>query len=165
MLIRAIAFAVGLAVAGGLSQFPEYSQQYTQRLAGAVDALNGVVEAFDTDAGKLGMTRAQALEALSESGGLGEARAQSMRIVFARQDKLSQDLTALNTASPVARAAQAWRMTDAEIARQAWQDFRPAVPLSSQSILLAMVGFLGGWILTGILCTAAGAVLGRRKAV
>lgn len=165
MLIRVVALAAGLAVAGGLSQFPEYSQQYTQRLAGAVGALSDVVEAFDADARRLEMTRAEALQELSESGRMGEARAQSMRIVFARHDRLSQDLAALKNASPVARVARAWRMNDAEIARQAWQDFRLAVPLSSQSLVLALLGFLGGWALTGMLCTAAGAVLGRRKAV
>jgi len=34
LLLRAVTFAGGLAGAVGLSQFPEFSQQYTQRLAG-----------------------------------------------------------------------------------------------------------------------------------
>ena len=43
MFMRAIAVAGGLAGAAGLSQFPEFSQQYVQRLGGAVDELTAVV--------------------------------------------------------------------------------------------------------------------------
>ncbi|NRB05388.1 MAG: DUF2937 family protein, partial [Rhodobacteraceae bacterium] len=47
MLGRAIALAGGLAGGLSLSQFPEFSQQYLQRLGGAVDALAVVVTDFD----------------------------------------------------------------------------------------------------------------------
>lgn len=40
MIGRVLALAGGLSGAVGLSQFPEFSQQYLQRLAGQVDALN-----------------------------------------------------------------------------------------------------------------------------
>ena len=46
MIIRAITLAGGLAVGAGASQFPEFSQQYAQRLGGAVDALGEVVRGF-----------------------------------------------------------------------------------------------------------------------
>ena len=59
-MIRILAMAGGLAGAMALSQFPEFSQQYMQRMAGAVDELRGVVLAFDQSASQAGLTRAEA---------------------------------------------------------------------------------------------------------
>ena len=42
MILRVLAVAAGLAGAGTLSQFPEFSQQYVQRLGGAVDGRVGL---------------------------------------------------------------------------------------------------------------------------
>ena len=47
MILRALTLAGGLTGAAVSSQFPEFSQQYTQRLGGAVDALAVVVADFD----------------------------------------------------------------------------------------------------------------------
>ena len=56
MIARALALLGGLAGGVSLSQFPEYSQQYIQRLAGAVDELTLFVEGFDADATSVGLT-------------------------------------------------------------------------------------------------------------
>ena len=61
MIVRAITLAGGLAVGAGTSQFPEFSQQYAQRLGGAVDALSEVVADFDTSAVAEGLSRSEAL--------------------------------------------------------------------------------------------------------
>ena len=60
-MIRALILAGGVAGAAGLSQFPEYSQQYNQRLAGAVDELSHVVADFDASAAAEGLSREAAL--------------------------------------------------------------------------------------------------------
>ena len=65
MLVRAITLAGGLTGAAGLSQFPEFSQQYIQRLSGAVDELSRVVAEFDADAAALGLSRGEALDQLA----------------------------------------------------------------------------------------------------
>ncbi|WP_299848506.1 DUF2937 family protein [uncultured Roseovarius sp.] len=75
MLFRAMMLAGGIAGATGFSQFPEYSQQYTQRLAGAVDELSRVVRAFDADAGRLDLTREAALADMAAAGGMASALA------------------------------------------------------------------------------------------
>ena len=49
-MFKILAVAGGLAGAAGLSQYPEFSQQYTQRLAGQVDALGLVVADFEASA-------------------------------------------------------------------------------------------------------------------
>lgn len=50
MLWRRLALAVGLACGLVGTQAPEFAQQYRQRLAGAVDELTRVVQAFDAEA-------------------------------------------------------------------------------------------------------------------
>ncbi|WP_372834856.1 DUF2937 family protein [Puniceibacterium confluentis] len=57
MILRAIALAAGRGGAVGLSQFPEFSQQYLQRLGGAVDGLARVIRQFDRDAAKVSFSR------------------------------------------------------------------------------------------------------------
>ena len=55
MFARVLTLAGGLSGAAGLSQFPEFSQQYAQRLGGAVEELQLFVEEFDADAAGVGM--------------------------------------------------------------------------------------------------------------
>ena len=56
-MLKFLAIAGGLAGAAGLSQYPEFSQQYTQRLGGQVDALSEVVADFEASAMRSGLTR------------------------------------------------------------------------------------------------------------
>ena len=53
-MLKFLAIAGGLAGAAGLSQYPEFSQQYTQRLGGQVDALSEVVADFEASAMRCG---------------------------------------------------------------------------------------------------------------
>ncbi len=164
MFFRTLALAGGLFGAVGFSQFPEYSQQYTQRLAGAVDELSGVVGMFDADAAKLGMTREEALADMAGAGGMAAARALSMRQVFYRHDKLSSDLNALRVKTPVGQLTQAWRMTDVDVARKAWDDFRPAMPVTMDGIGFGVAGFLAGMVAMAGFLTVGRILLGRRRA-
>ena len=61
MIVRALVLAGGVLGAASVSQFPEFSQQYTQRLGGAVDALGQVVADFDASAAAAGLDREAAL--------------------------------------------------------------------------------------------------------
>ncbi|MCZ0812075.1 MAG: DUF2937 family protein [Pseudomonadota bacterium] len=160
MLFRAIALAGGLAGAAGLSQFPEYAQQYTQRLAGAVHELDGVVARFDADAAGLGLDRAAALDDLRRGSRMGQARAQSMGEVLARHAALSADLAHLRGAGPAGLALNGWRFGDPAIAREAWAAFRPALPVSGAGVGFGAVGFMLGYGLSGGALAGLGA-LGR----
>jgi len=144
MLLRAMIVAGGLAGAAGLSQFPEFSQQYVQRLGGAVDELSRFVVAFDGDAAALGLDRVAALDELRAGGAMAARRAETMAATLARHDRLSADLSALQTAGPFTRAYRATRLTDPEIAAGAWQAFRPALPLTFEGAAFAAVGMLCG---------------------
>ncbi|EPX85137.1 DUF2937 family protein [Salipiger mucosus] len=166
MIVRALALAAGLTGAAGLSQFPEFSQQYVQRLGGAVDELSRVVARFERDAADLGLAPGEALRQLGSGGDFGARQADGLRETIARHERLSADLAALRGAGPLDRARLALHMDDREILDRAWDDFRPAVPVTLDGAMFAGAGFLGGWLLTGVLLSVLGALLrggGGRK--
>jgi hypothetical protein len=145
MIARMLTLAGGLAGAAGLSQFPEFSQQYTQRLAGAVDELSRVVEDFDRSAAAEGLDRQAALDAMTGSGFV-ERRRVDMTRTIERKSRLEADLAALRGAGPFTRAYEAAHFDDMEIARRAAQDFKPAMPLTFEGISFAAVGLFVGWL-------------------
>lgn len=149
-MIRVLALAGGLAGAATLSQYPEFSQQYLQRLAGQVDALSVVVRDFDTSALEAGMGREEALGQMTGQPFL-IARQADMRRTFARHAVLSDNLAVLSAASPVARLAMPHRLGDADTLRATLADFQPAVPLSVAGLTAAGAGFVGGGTLMTML--------------
>ena len=93
-IAKALCLAGAFAGGGALSQYPEFAQQYTQRLAGQVDALAEVVADFDASALDAGLTRTQALDQLAGSEFL-DARQADMRETFARHIVLTATLADL----------------------------------------------------------------------
>ena len=151
MILRILTLAGGLAGAAGVSQFPEYSQQYLQRLGGAVDELSRVVADFDASAAAEGLSREAALAQMVGTDFVERRRADMERTID-RHDRLSADLAALRGTSPFQRAVQPQRFTDRELAQRAWDDFKPAVPVTVEGLSFAGIGFLGGaLILSGLI--------------
>lgn len=140
MILRAMTLATGLAGGLGAAQFPAYSQQYIQRLGGAVDALQQVVVDFDTSATAEGLTRDAALAEMQGTAFVERRRADMIRAIE-RYDTLRLDLETLQGEGPFMRAYHANRLTDVEIATRAWQAFQPAFPLSFATLLFAAFGF------------------------
>ncbi|MEM9581082.1 MAG: DUF2937 family protein [Pseudomonadota bacterium] len=142
--MRTLTLVAGLTGAAGVSQFPEYSQQYMQRLGGAVDELERVVQRFDADAAQLGFSREAALVDLAQGGEFGAARATSMVQTIDRHAQLKVDLRALQGLGPFSRAKYAARFTDTELAGRVWENYKPAMPVTFEGAVFAGVGFLGG---------------------
>src|SRR5437763_12722940 len=67
MFLRRIAALIGLFFAVAASQLPEYAQQYRQRLGGAIDELNAVIDRFDAEAAQSGMDEQQGIAHLQQS--------------------------------------------------------------------------------------------------
>lgn len=143
-MIRVLCLVGGLAGAAGLSQYPEFSQQYMQRLAGQVDALTVVSKDFDASALAAGLGREEALEQLTGTPFL-DARQLDMRRTFARHARLSENLMILREATALERILLPHRMADTETMQAVWADFTPAMPLSVAGAASAGTGFLGGW--------------------
>ena len=166
MIARTLSLVLGLSGAAGLSQFPEFSQQYLQRLGGAVDALGQVVAEFDADAARLGLTREAALADLAQGGRMGAERSETMARTMARHARLSADLAALEGAGPFTRARLAAHLGDREIARRTAEAFKPAVPVTFEGAVFAGTGFVLGALIVGLarsLLAALSGVLPRRS--
>ncbi|WP_331284236.1 DUF2937 family protein [Sulfitobacter sp. G21635-S1] len=148
MILRALTLAGGLAGAVVTSQFPEFSQQYAQRLGGAVDALAEVVADFDASARAVGLSRDQALAQMQGTAFLERRRA-DMTATFQRYDRLRADLAEVEGQGPFMRAYHAARLTDRQIARAAWAAYQPAVPIHFAGLSFALIGFLIGSVALG----------------
>ncbi len=157
--MRILALAGGIAGAVALSQFPEFSQQYIQRLSGAADELRAVTIAFDTAARVGGLTREEALGELQGTR-FGDQFSGDMRTRIYRYERLNADYQALASAAPLQRLARAWRFRDPELAQRTWDDFQPAVPVASEGLIFAGIGYAGGWLLVTLVL---GLLFGRRR--
>ena len=169
-MIKILSLAGGMAGAVGLSQYPEFSQQYLQRLAGQVDALTVVAVDFDASALASGLGREEALQQMTGTAFLSDRQA-DMRRTFARHARLSEDLAAMRAATPMQRLTMPQRLGDADTFAATWADFAPAVPTSSAGIVAAGAGFALGWgMLGGVLSLLsyplrrAGAAMRKRRA-
>lgn len=136
----------GVLAAASLSQFPEFTQQYEQRLGGAVDQLQIIVADFDASAARAGLSRDEALATYDsvESGFLVD-RGRDMRMVFARFDKLSSHLAELQNAGPLDKVTGFARYYDQEVGTRALETYQPAVPVTPESFGWAGAGLLGGY--------------------
>jgi hypothetical protein len=149
---RVVASIGGLALGVALSQFPEYAQQYTQRLGGAVDELRVVTEKFDRDAQDAGLDRQQALTRFETSpdqflAGRGTSEAAN----FARYEQLSTTLARIQNANAVERFQMLPAYFDTDIGRRTLENYLPALPVTVEGILYAGGGFLVGFlVLSGL---------------
>lgn len=152
MVRRLIASVGGLALAITLSQFPEYAQQYTQRLGGAVDELRVIAEEFDRAAAAGGLDRRQALERYSAADDdFLAGRGSSMTATFARYEMLSRTLAEIEGAGPMERLQALPAFLDTDIGRRTLENYKPAVPVTMEGIFYAGGGFiLGYFLLSGL---------------
>lgn len=150
-MLRALALIAGLAGGATLSQFPEFSQQYLQRLGGRAEALAEVVAEFDASADLAGLGREAALAELQGSAFL-DLRQADMRRLIARSERAAADYALLRAAGPLERLVLPHRFRDAETLKATWSDFRPAVPVTLDGLISAAIGYLLG---AGLVSAAA----------
>jgi len=145
---RSFAVLGGLILGVALSQFPEYAQQYTQRLGGAVDELRVIVGDFDAAAQGAGLTRAQALDRYAHSPDTFlEGRGTSMNVTLARYAKLSAALQEIKGADPLQRLQLLPAYLDTDVGARTLADFKPAVPVTAEGFLYAVAGLVIGYLL------------------
>jgi uncharacterized protein (DUF3084 family) len=150
--------ALGLGLLGGVvaSQGPEYSQQYRQRLGGAIDELRQVVTRFEGDAQANGESREGAIARLrGNADALASRQGAAMQANVERLDRLDAHRRAMMEAGPFARVALMLRDGDEDVMEATYRDFEPAVPVTEEGILSAAIGFVAVWggvlLLTGFL--------------
>ena len=147
---RILAILGGVSGAVALSQFPEFSQQYLQRLAGKVDALSQIAAEFDATAARNGLTREAALAQMTGTPLLTDQQA-DQRVVFARGARLAENLAILRNASPLERLIMPQRFGDTETLAATYADFRPAIPATADGAITAGIGYVGGWAVIAVM--------------
>src|SRR5271154_1459392 len=115
-------FALAVAVLAGLigSQGPEFAQQYRQRLGGALEELNRIIAEFDAEAQGQNVTPAEGLSRLEDNADpLARQRGEDMAEAIDRAKRLSEQLQAIASGSPLTRLYVVARDFDPEIAKSA----------------------------------------------
>jgi hypothetical protein len=142
----------GLVLGLAASQFPEYAQQYTQRLGGAVDELRAITVEFDSAAAAAGLTRQQALVHYSQSpDSFLKGQGGSMTQTFARYEQLSATLAEVRGDGPIDRLRHLPDYFDTDVGERTLDDFKPALPVTEEGLLYALAGLIVGYILTSAL--------------
>ncbi len=143
MIRRALILSASLTAGIAASQWPEFTQQYLQRLGGTVDALGVVVADFDATAAASGLSREHALSQMTGTAFL-ERRQSDMARTIARFERLSVDLARLEAAPALRRTMLLRSYRDGETFRAAASVFRPAVPVTFDGGVFGLLGFLAG---------------------
>ena len=144
---RMVAAIGGIALGVVLSQFPEYAQQYTQRLGGAVDELRIITTDFDRTATESGLDREAALARYNASNDdFLAGRGTSMTGTFQRYEQLSATLARIEGAGPMERLQLLPAYLDSDIGQRTLQNYRPAVPVTMEGILYAGAGLIIGYL-------------------
>jgi hypothetical protein len=163
---RILATIGGLMLALVLSQFPEYAQQYTQRLGGAVDELRIITADFDRAAEAGGLDRKGALDRYGQSQDqfLAEQGA-SMQYTFVRYEQLSATRDRIQNANAVERFQQLPAYLDTDIGWRTLENYQPAVPVTVEGLLYAGAGLLIGYLLVSGIVRFIALPFRRRPAV
>lgn len=163
---RSLSLFGGLCLGIALSQFPEYAQQYTQRLGGAVDELKVITEEFDTAALAGGFTRQQALDRyVASPDAFLQDRGASMEHTFARYADLRATLADVEGADAIERLKLIPQFLDTEIGSRTLENFKPAVPVTPEGFLYAAFGFLAGYALVSACLSLVSLPFRRRRVV
>ena len=146
MLFRRFAVAIALLVAALASQAPEFVQQYSQRLGGAIDELTAIVARFDQEAATQGLSRPQGIARLEGNADpLAQGRGRDMEATASRLASLERQREAFAVAGPLSRYTVFAEDFDPQVARGTYATFAPAVPVTVPGLTAAVIGFALGW--------------------
>ncbi|HEX9169091.1 MAG TPA: DUF2937 family protein [Roseiarcus sp.] len=147
-------FALAVAVLAGLigSQGPEFVQQYRQRLGGALEELNRIIAEFDAEARRQNLSPVEGLRRLDENADpLARQRGEDMAEAIDRAKRLSEQLQAITSGSPLTRLYVMARDFDAGIARSTLDNYEPAAPLTLGALAVAGFAAFWGWAATHLI--------------
>jgi hypothetical protein len=148
MRAHPVAFVMGLLIGFVLSQAPEFAQQYRQRLGGAIGELQRIIQRFDEDSGRSGYDRTAALRLMANnSEQLIRDQASRMEEVIARHDRLRAQESAFRNGGSFVRISAFILNFDRPLAQGTVLAYEPAVPVTTEGLLLAGGGFLAAYLM------------------
>jgi hypothetical protein len=142
-----VAISAFLAILVG--QAPEFAQQYAQRLGGAIEELQRIVDHFDDDSRRSGYDRQGALGLMGRnSEQLVRDQGTRMSETIDRLANLRAQQIAMNQRGAFVRVTALATGADREIAARTWRDFEFALPLSMDAILFTLLSFIASLALS-----------------
>ena len=142
----------GILLGALLSQFPEFQQQYFQRLGGTMDELNRQVEALDSRAASTDMTRFNYIRHLTSSADkAAQMEGEHLTDLLRRQFDVEQALLNLENAAPEMAFILVLYHLDLDTAKATASVYKPAIPLTVGGGIYFGIGFLVGYILMAFL--------------
>jgi hypothetical protein len=145
MLMRRLALFFAMLFGIVCAQFPEYAQQYRQRLGGALDELNAIIARFDTDAAQNGLSEDQGVTHLRDNpDSLVRAQGNQMKDLITRRERLQRQAQTFTDDGSFKRVWELATQADPHIAWRAYQSFEPGVPVTSEGFVSAAIGFVIG---------------------
>ncbi len=139
---------IGLSFAGGLSQFPKFAQQYTQRVGGAYFELRDVADGFRADAAANGKTVEQVIGEYRNAGSqFFQDRGDSIEQVITREAYLRNHYEVLSGGDGFDQLIVFARDRDVEIAYDTLGIYKSALLLTFTGAAHAALGFLLGFVL------------------
>lgn len=152
--------ANGLAAVGGAgltSQFPEFYQQYLQRLGGRLDQALIQEARIHEAAQSQGLTVQDYLRRFLESADpVFQAEGRVIQAALGDAEQLRASLLALAEAGPLERPFALFRHLDQDVLSATFDAFSPALPVTAEGLTYAAVG-----LLLGLLALALGERGGR----
>lgn len=153
-MFRIVLIVFALLCAGAMSQFPEFYQQYKQRMGGALDELNRQVEALDARASERDLNRFDYIRRfeLNEDPVI-QGEGQAMVETLGRQKRFQESMDRLMAAPWYMQSIETLFHLEPDIAIETAKAFVPAIPLSVSGGAHAFLGFFFGYLLP--LCARA----------
>lgn len=125
------------------SQFPEFIQQYLQRLGGHLDEARRQLAKFTEAAAQSNLTLPQFIDRTSANPDTAVAKLGGvMQDAVDRVNELSFANAAIHDASLWERPFVFLRHVDGEIASATWAIYQPAVPTTAEGLVYALAGVI-----------------------
>lgn len=140
---------MGAGIMGAVvcAQLPEFSQQYQQRLGGAIAEMRVVVARFDESLAGVGLSRESAEAAALDESGIGQRLITDGLRHAERLAHLERAEARLAEAGPLREVITLPFALDRDLARATYAAFAPAVPATLAGLAYGGAGFLAGWLL------------------
>lgn len=136
-----------------------------QNLQGRIDELRPIVEQFDENIAAYGYSREQAITECRTAAGLLDALCKSYVTTVERYELLLAHKTQLDAATDTVRPLILARTQMSDITQSVYEQFKPAIPATTDGLIYAGGGFALLWggssFLFGLLGALGGG--GRRR--
>jgi len=160
---RFLAFLLGVAGAVIGSQGPGFTLQYMQNLQGQITSLEQVIDEFDENVAQYGYSRSQAIAECTSATGLLDALCGAYVSAVHRHELLTAHLAELEAASDIVRPLVLAKTQMKDITMSVYEQFKPAVPATTDGLVYAGGGFAALWGGASFLFGLLGAVFGGRR--